>query len=44
MEKQQVDNSGENTNNNNKGQQKLQNTEAFLRMVEQKEKSAKTPK
>ena len=43
IEKQQVDNGAENTNNN-KSQQKLQNTEAFLRMVEQKEKSAKTPK
>jgi N-acetylmuramoyl-L-alanine amidase len=44
IEKQQVDNGAENTNNNQKNQQRLQNTEAFLRMVEQKEKSAKSPK
>jgi N-acetylmuramoyl-L-alanine amidase len=44
MEKQQVDNNSENTNNNNKGPQKLQNTEAFLRMVEQKEKASKSLK
>ena len=43
LEKNQVDNGDENTNNN-KVPQKLQNTEAFLRMVEQKERGVKMSK